>query len=282
MIIENYSKKHMVSPQRALNGRDQKKCLPAPFMNGNHLNGDPTTTSDKSRPNADLAHTVHGIHVNGKSGTTSYGSNLNGESTTMTNGCHTNGKSAPIGNGSHLNGDSAATANGVEPNGKSVTTLNGNHLNGSLASASYDPPETRLIYTLSAPDKDSAKAQMVNLATYIADHPQSGDIDWLQDMAFTLSMRRSLFDWRVAIPASSGAELVEALRDASLEPSKTSGKPRLAFVFTGQGSQWYAMGRELMAYAVFAETMHTADRCIKDLGARWSLLGMIGIIFSCS
>lgn len=44
-------------------------------------------------------------------------------------------------------------------------------------------------------------------------------------------------------------------------------------MYTGQGAQWHAMGRELMqAYPVFSKTMEDADRCLRDLGAEFSLI----------
>jgi acyl transferase domain-containing protein/NADPH:quinone reductase-like Zn-dependent oxidoreductase len=44
-------------------------------------------------------------------------------------------------------------------------------------------------------------------------------------------------------------------------------------VFTGQGAQWYAMGRELITtYPVFGASIKEADAILKDLGADWSLM----------
>ncbi|CAL3970576.1 unnamed protein product, partial [Diplocarpon coronariae] len=49
--------------------------------------------------------------------------------------------------------------------------------------------------------------------------------------------------------------------------------PRIGFIFTGQGAQWYAMGRELFdAYPIFAATMERIDRYLTKLGANFSLL----------
>lgn len=47
----------------------------------------------------------------------------------------------------------------------------------------------------------------------------------------------------------------------------------LGFVFTGQGAQWHAMGRELLVYPVFRESIEAADEYMKILGSPWSLLG---------
>ena len=56
-----------------------------------------------------------------------------------------------------------------------------------------------------------------------------------------------------------------------MKPPRTRG---LAFVFTGQGAQWYAMGRELIAvYPAFGHSLETTDLCLRELGACWSLLG---------
>lgn len=50
---------------------------------------------------------------------------------------------------------------------------------------------------------------------------------------------------------------------------------QLGFVFTGQGAQWHAMGRELYGvngYAVYKAALERADRCIRKLGSPWSLI----------
>lgn len=51
----------------------------------------------------------------------------------------------------------------------------------------------------------------------------------------------------------------------------------LGFVFTGQGAQWHAMGRELYhrhhgGYPVYKAALERADRCLRRLGAAWSLV----------
>ncbi|KAJ2892889.1 hypothetical protein MKZ38_009267 [Zalerion maritima] len=48
--------------------------------------------------------------------------------------------------------------------------------------------------------------------------------------------------------------------------------PTLAFVFTGQGAQWYAMGRELYAHPAFRESLEAAEQYLSmTLGSPWNL-----------
>ncbi|EFW98603.1 phenolpthiocerol synthesis polyketide synthase ppsa [Grosmannia clavigera kw1407] len=64
--------------------------------------------------------------------------------------------------------------------------------------------------------------------------------------------------------AVTSKELVAALdgTDGTDGPklTRSAKAPRLAFVFTGQGAQWFAMGRELVPmYAVFRQRLESAD-----------------------
>jgi acyl transferase domain-containing protein len=80
--------------------------------------------------------------------------------------------------------------------------------------------------------------------------------------------------WRVAIPATSSFELIEALNSGKISPVREVESPRIGFVFTGQGAQWNAMGRELYnRYPVFAQSMDACDKCLSSFGAPFSLLG---------
>lgn len=94
-------------------------------------------------------------------------------------------------------------------------------------------------------------------------------------LAFTLCHRRSLLEWKEAVSASTLSELSSALASTDGDRTRPSGKSTIGFVFTGQGAQWFAMGRELLCYTVFAEALQQADRILSDLGAAWSLLGTL-------
>ncbi|KAI3338274.1 putative polyketide synthase [Ustulina deusta] len=128
----------------------------------------------------------------------------------------------------------------------------------------------RKLFVLSGRDEATTTRLAANMNEFLQ---RSTDIRW-NDLAFTLGQRRSKFNWRVAISAGSAEELTSALADKSLKPVQTQGRaPRLGFVFNGQGAQWHAMGRELMAaYPVFLSTLETCDATIAELGAKWSII----------
>lgn len=111
------------------------------------------------------------------------------------------------------------------------------------------------------------------LVSYL-DRQNDIDNDEIMDrLAFTLCHRRSLLEWREAVSASTVSELGLALSSMNSDRTKPSGKSTLGFVFTGQGAQWFAMGRELLCYTVFAKALQEADHILAGLGAKWSLLG---------
>jgi NADPH:quinone reductase-like Zn-dependent oxidoreductase/malonyl CoA-acyl carrier protein transacylase len=126
---------------------------------------------------------------------------------------------------------------------------------------------------LSANDKIALEAQMKNLGIYLEQRPEIFQNDLMSNLAYTLGQRRSLMQWRVAISSPSSFDLVQALNSGKISPSRETETPRIGFIFTGQGAQWNAMGRELYEhYPVFTATMDTCDRYLDSIGAPFSLI----------
>ncbi|KAL8659558.1 MAG: hypothetical protein Q9202_007068 [Teloschistes flavicans] len=130
----------------------------------------------------------------------------------------------------------------------------------------------RKLFVFSAQDKNSLQQQMEDISKYITERSTPSESEFMDNLAYTLCQRRSTLDWREAVSACSPTELSEILSSGTSEPMRPSGPPKLGFVFTGQGAQWHAMGRELHCYPIFARCMQNLDGYLKEFGADWSLL----------
>ncbi|KAK3328388.1 hypothetical protein B0T19DRAFT_475997 [Cercophora scortea] len=132
------------------------------------------------------------------------------------------------------------------------------------------------VFIVSAKDASTTRTVAKNLAAHLRHSIDSGEDSKLSlnDLAYTLAERRSRLGSVAVVRASSLSELADRLENPLLKVSQTaSKKPRLGFVFNGQGAQWHAMGRELLtAYPVFAAAAKEADGVLRSYGADWSLL----------
>jgi myxalamid-type polyketide synthase MxaE and MxaD len=103
----------------------------------------------------------------------------------------------------------------------------------------------------------------------------------LQDVCYTASVRLSHHDHRLAVTGDSPAQLIESLEAflrGEARPGLSTGRKvstrrrKLVFVFPGQGSQWFGMGRRLLEQeAVFRQVVEHCDRAMRPYGD-WSLL----------
>lgn len=95
------------------------------------------------------------------------------------------------------------------------------------------------------------------------------DPESLADYCYTTNVSRSAFSHRLALPASSLEQLREGLatfaakRPATLNGRGDGARPRLAFLFTGQGSQFPGMARRL--YDTHPAFRRALDECDEGL-----------------
>jgi acyl transferase domain-containing protein len=83
-----------------------------------------------------------------------------------------------------------------------------------------------------------------------------GVVTLMKSLCWTLSRRRTRFPWVSAHAARYSDDLDQVIRGLDAPQFKPvrlpSRPPRIGMVFTGQGAQWYAMGRELInAFPIF-------------------------------
>jgi hypothetical protein len=102
----------------------------------------------------------------------------------------------------------------------------------------------------------------------------------LQNLAFTLSSKRSLLSYNTYSTANSLAMLIHNLKQGLPKAMKSSKDPKLGFVFTGQGAQWHAMGRELLHIPQFKSSLQEADNHFRSFGSKWSIFGELFDILS--
>jgi thioester reductase-like protein len=124
------------------------------------------------------------------------------------------------------------------------------------------------LLTLSAKSEKALEELAQRYVDFLASHPQVS----LADVCFTANTGRSHFDHRLAVAAESIEQLQGTLNDfvtgkrtIGLVSGQVTSKKRsqIAFLFTGQGSQYVGMGRELYdTQPVFRQAL---DRCDKIL-----------------
>ena len=160
------------------------------------------------------------------------------------------------------------------------TPLTNGHTNGTACGshtvADHESNhKAKKIFILSSLDEAGIKRSVEAYSEYLPSKAHSIESNYIHDLAFTLSKKRTLFPWKSFVVAGSLQELIKRLPDTP-RMSKHTRKGRvqqLGFVFTGQGAQWHAMGRELLLYPIFRRSLEDASNYLDQLESPWHLLG---------
>lgn len=118
----------------------------------------------------------------------------------------------------------------------------------------------------------SAEATEERRRTYVAHCEQAiHDDASLQDFAYSATARRELHAYRLAVSGRSKEELLTNLRNAKIVKTDPA-SDKVVFVFSGQGSQYLGMGRDLY------ETLTVFARVVDECHPKLVLAGEPGIV----
>jgi acyl transferase domain-containing protein/NADPH:quinone reductase-like Zn-dependent oxidoreductase/acyl carrier protein len=140
---------------------------------------------------------------------------------------------------------------------------------------------------LSARSEKSLRISAANLSAWVNEHANAnGSSPVLPDLTYSLGVRRNHHPHRLTLVTSSWAELTEELdafakneESPKIRAAFTARReqtPRIGFIMSGQGPQWWGMGRDLMQHEpVFRKTIERCDAALSPW-ASFSLLEELG------
>src|SRR3984957_3094716 len=140
---------------------------------------------------------------------------------------------------------------------------------------------------LSARSEEALRVSALRLSAWLDERSNAnGNSPILPDLAYTLGARRNHHPYRLTVVAQSIREAIEELNGyASSQQSpgvrmafapRPTQPTRVAFVMSGQGPQWWAMGRELIRHEpMFRQTIERCDAAMRPW-ARFSLIEELG------
>jgi acyl transferase domain-containing protein/NADPH:quinone reductase-like Zn-dependent oxidoreductase/SAM-dependent methyltransferase len=126
----------------------------------------------------------------------------------------------------------------------------------------------------SGPDQRGAKRLTDAYQEYITTACRNGCIQ--DDLVYSLAVRKTSFPLRSFAVVRNGCKTSLGAPCIQFSaPLKAMPNPRMVFVFTGQGSQYLGMGRELVRNRVFRESLEQCENCLREIGCPWSLVDLI-------
>ncbi len=140
---------------------------------------------------------------------------------------------------------------------------------GGAEGAAIERPSHLL--TLSAKSEGALKALASRFAHSLKTNPHGA----LPDVCYTANTGRAHFAHRLAVMADTSAQMGEALEAFAtgqesagalngLVQGRAASRPKVAFLFTGQGSQYVSMGRQFYeTQPIFRQTLDRCDELLR-------------------
>ncbi|MEQ9237392.1 MAG: thioester reductase domain-containing protein [Coleofasciculus sp. E2-BRE-01] len=148
----------------------------------------------------------------------------------------------------------------------SITSSNG----ASTPQHSLNGDRPFHLLSISAKSEKALRELAQRYADFLATHPEIS----LADVCFTANTGRSHFDYRLAVVTESTAQ-VQGVLEAFAAGRETAGlvsgqvqpkkRQKIAFLFTGQGSQYVGMGRQLYeTQPIFRQALDRCDEILRS------------------
>ncbi|KAM5380293.1 hypothetical protein ACJZ2D_003575 [Fusarium nematophilum] len=170
------------------------------------------------------------------------------------------------------------------PRYMSARGLTGNHnsfeeIGSAQAARSISKPHAAgfepQLFCFSSHEKSGVRRVVDSHLPYLNSN-KGNETDFLRNYAYTLGSRRSNLEWKHAIVAKSRADLIDKLQnidDAQFKRASKNKQPRICFIFCGQGAQSAQMGRDLLPFEAFRDSLEAASHYMKEtLGSPFDLL----------
>jgi len=140
----------------------------------------------------------------------------------------------------------------------------------SLSQPSSPASHFSYLLPLSAHSPEAVKSLAQAYREFLA--AKKLDAASLQDICYTASVRRTHHEYRIALMVHPENDELGMMADIASGRKHRHRRPKIAFVFSGQGPQWWAMGRELLEQEpVFRAAIEQCNALISS-HTHWSLL----------
>ncbi|KAM0245977.1 hypothetical protein ACHAQJ_010382 [Trichoderma viride] len=127
-----------------------------------------------------------------------------------------------------------------------------------MISSSQLDSRTAHLVTISAKSIQSLKGNVEKLRDFV--QQEKSTEGFLRKLSYTTTARRMHHAFRVAIPAANYDQLLSALNEeVKRDNHKRYTDVPVAFVFSGQGSQYSAIGQHLLHFASFRDEINSYD-----------------------
>ncbi|KAF4830615.1 Reducing polyketide synthase FUB1 [Colletotrichum siamense] len=155
-----------------------------------------------------------------------------------------------------------------------TTTLEDDSSESGISMGSESPRQEshKRLFAFSTKDQTGIDRLGPLFTDFLSNKEAMSNARFLGDLAYTLAGRRSHFEFRSFAVAESVSDLQTQIEKGLPKSKRASKHDNPIFIFTGQGAQWPAMGRELLNNCIFRTSVHKSQVLLEHYGCPWDLI----------